>query len=63
MGILDKVYKKASGILLKEYLRQMWILSGDIVINTSVKSYSTYVEAEAALNDLNVVRKASREVI
>lgn len=63
MGILDKAYKEASEDLAHEYTQQMRILSGDIVINTTVKSYSTYEEAETALNEPDAARKAGKQVI
>ncbi|MCM1500476.1 MAG: hypothetical protein NC124_18600 [Clostridium sp.] len=63
MGILDKAYNEAKDSLAKQYTRQMRILSGDIVINTTVKSYSTHAEAEAALNEPDITKKAGEEVI
>lgn len=50
MKLLDKAFEDASDIVSSSYSRQMRVLTGDIVINRTVKNYSTREAAEEALS-------------
>ena len=70
MKLLDKAFEDASDIVSSSYSRQMRVLTGDIVINRTVKDYSTYEAAEDALskNDtlfdkVNISREQGEKIV